>query len=77
MGAPSVKVIGLNGQISLGKKFAGRQVQVEEQAPGVWLVRTVKVVPDNEAWVHNPEAARDLKEALAGAVANPPHDNEM
>lgn len=33
---PSVKVIGANGQISLGKQFAGRQVLVEEREPGVW-----------------------------------------
>ena len=32
---PSVKVIGANGQISLGKQFAGRQVLVEEKEAGV------------------------------------------
>ena len=37
---PSVKVVGANGQLSLGKRFAGRQVLVEEREPGVWLVRT-------------------------------------
>ena len=31
----TVKMIGANGQISLGKKYAGRQVLVEEHAPGV------------------------------------------
>ncbi len=46
----SVKVIGANGQISLGKQFAGRQVLVEDWEPGVWRVRTVTVVPDNERW---------------------------
>jgi len=30
--------LGSNGQISLGKQFAGRQVLVEEQEPGIWLV---------------------------------------
>ena len=44
----SVKIIGANGQISLGKQFAGRQVLVEEREPGVWLVRTATVIPDNE-----------------------------
>lgn len=43
---PSVKIIGANGQISLGKQFAGRQVLVEEREPGVWLVRTATVIPD-------------------------------
>ena len=70
----TVKVIGANGQISLGKKFAGRQVLVEEAEPGVWLIRTATVVPDNERWLHHPKAANDLKEALAWAQANPPDD---
>ena len=41
---PSVKVIGVNGQISLGKQYAGRQVLVEEQEAGVWLIRTATVI---------------------------------
>ena len=45
---PTVKVIAANGQISLGKQFAGRQVLVEEHETGVWLIRTATVIPDNE-----------------------------
>lgn len=67
----SVKVIGANGQISLGKQFAGRQVLVEESEPGVWLIRTATVVPDNERWLHQPQAAADLQKALAWAQSNP------
>ncbi len=66
-----VKVIGSNGQISLGKQFAGRQVLVEEQEPGVWLIRTATVIPDNERWIHEPKAAADLKRALEWELANP------
>jgi len=73
--AVSVKVVGSNGQISLGKQFAGRQVLVEEYEPGVWLIRTATVVPDNERWLHQPESADDLKEALAWAQANAPVDD--
>ena len=71
---PSVKVIGANGQISLGQQFAGRQVLVEETEPGVWLVRTATVVPDNERWLHQTQAGTDLQTALAWAQANPPAD---
>ncbi|MDO8787822.1 MAG: hypothetical protein Q7J42_07110 [Sulfuritalea sp.] len=73
---PSVKIIGANGQISLGKQFAGRQVLVEEKEPGVWLVRTATVVPDNERWLHEPQAAAQLQEALAWAQSNPPTDRK-
>lgn len=71
---PSVKMIGANGQISLGKQFAGRQVLVEEQEPGVWLVRTAVVIPDNERWLQQPQTAADLQNALTWAQANPPAD---
>ena len=67
----SVKVIGANGQISLGKQFAGRQVLVEESEPGVWMVRTATVVPDNERWLHEAKASADLGAALDWAVAHP------
>lgn len=64
----SLKTVGANGQISFGKKYAGRHVLVEEQSEGVWLVRTAKVIPDSEAWVHETKAARDLEAAMRWAV---------
>ena len=72
----TVKVVGSNGQISLGKEFAGRQVLVEEQEPGVWLVRTAFVVPENELWLHQPKAQQDLVRALAWAQHNPPKESD-
>jgi hypothetical protein len=68
---PSVKVVGGNGQISLGKQYAGRQVLVEEQEAGVWLIRTATVIPDNERWIHEPAVAHQLKSAIAFAQAHP------
>lgn len=72
--SPAVKLVGANGQISLGKQFAGRQVLVEEQEPGVWLVRTATVIPDNERWLHSEPAAGALREALDWAQAHPASD---
>src|SRR5450759_5911904 len=72
----SVKVVGQNGQISLGKEFAGRQVLVEEREPGVWLIRTAKVIPENELWLHQPQASEDVRRALAWAQVNPPRESD-
>lgn len=72
----SVKVVGANGQISLGKEFAGRQVLVEEQAPGVWLVRTALVVPENELWLHQPKTRDDLQRALEWSQRHPPKESD-
>lgn len=71
---PVVKLVGANGQISLGKQYAGRQVLVEEQEPGVWLVRTATVIPDNERWLHSEAAAAGLREALEWAQSHPASD---
>ena len=68
----SVKVIGANGQISLGKEFAGRQVLVEEREPGVWMVRTALVIPENEMWLHQPQVKQNLQRAIAHAESNQP-----
>ncbi len=70
----SVKVVGLNGQISLGKEFAGKQVLVEEREPGVWMVRTALVIPENELWLHQPQVKQGLQRALAYAQANSPKE---
>lgn len=70
-----IKRVGANGQISLGKRYAGRQVLVEEQAPGVWLVRTATVIPDNEHWLHAPKTRAELKKALDWATAHPASDD--
>jgi hypothetical protein len=72
-----VKVIGTNGQISLGKQFAGRQVLVEEHEPGVWLIRTATVVPDNERWLQQPVAINDLRRALDWSSKNRADDSEV
>lgn len=72
----AVKVVGANGTISLGKQYAGRQVLLEEREPGVWLVRTATVIPDNERWLHQPQAAESLRDALAWAQSNPARDDD-
>ena len=74
--APTVKVIGANGQISLGKQFAGRHVLVEEQEAGVWLIRTATVIPDNERWLHEVQAASDLARAVTWSTQNPASDSQ-
>ena len=73
---PAVKVIGSNGQISLGKQFAGRQVLIEEQEPGVWLVRTAAVIPDNERWLHEGQAAADLQRTMTWSAGHPAQDDD-
>ncbi len=69
-----MKLVGANGKISLGTQYAGRQVLLEEQEPGVWLVPTATAIPGNERWLHAPQAAAALEDALNWAGAHPASD---
>jgi hypothetical protein len=64
----ALKLVGSNGQ------YAGRHVLVEEREPGVWVIRTATVIPDNERWLHEPSAAADLQAAMAWSVSHGPAD---
>lgn len=70
-----IKTIGANGQISLGKEYAGKSVLVDEIEPGVWIVKVGQFIPDSERWLHEPSTQRKLDEAIAWAEATSPSDN--
>lgn len=58
-----LKMVGNSGQLSLGKKYAGQYFEVEPQTDGAVLLRPMKVVPDAEAWVHEPAMRGQLRRA--------------
>ena len=75
--AQSVKTIGSSGQLSLGKEYAGRTVLIETLEPGVWQVRTVQVIPDNELWMTREPAKSEIDEAVRWAEENPPAESDL
>jgi hypothetical protein len=75
--AVEVKTIGSSGQISLGKKHAGRTVTVEEVEDGVWLVKAARVIPENELWLHSPAASETLGRAVEWSERNPPRASDL
>jgi hypothetical protein len=72
-----VKTIGASGQLSLGKEHAGRTVTVESVEKGVWLIRTARVIPENERWLHTPRNRALLNRAVAWAEKNPASKTDL
>ena len=72
-----IKTVGSSGQISLGKQYAGRHVLVDELEPGVWVIKVGDFVPENERWLHAPEAKAQLDEGLAWAARNPRQETDL
>lgn len=73
----ALKTIGANGQISLGKEFAGKQVMVEMREKGVWLIREAVVIPTNELYLHAPEARSSLERAVAAEEGRQPKETDL
>lgn len=61
---------------SVGKEFAGRTVLVDRPEPGVWMIKSAQTIPDDELWLHQPEAASRLDRSLA-AMGAAPEDTDL
>ena len=72
-----VKTIGSSGQISLGKEYAGRPVLVEEIERGVWLIKTARIIPDSEMWMHEEPAKSRIEKAIKWAEKQKAKESDL
>ena len=72
-----IKTVGSSGQISLGKKFAGQHVLVDEIESGVWIVKIGRFIPQNELWLHSDSVKADLDEAIMWSEENAPRASDL
>ena len=70
-----VKTIGANGQLSLGKEFAGKMVLVEQIEEGTWIIKCGEFVPDSEKWLYRGNNSTKIETALEWAAKNKPLSN--
>ena len=70
-----VKTIGSNGQLSLGKEFAGKMVLVDQIEEGTWLIKCGEFVPDAEKWLHKDTNIAKIEAAAQWAKENSPSAN--
>ncbi|MDQ3457764.1 MAG: hypothetical protein M3498_00450 [Deinococcota bacterium] len=75
--AQTVKTIGGSGQLSLGKDYAGKTVVIESPEPGMWIIKTAQVIPDNEMWMLQEPMRTDIDEAIRWAEENPPAETDL
>lgn len=66
-----IKTVSTNGQITLGTRYAGQNVAIDEVEPGVWIIKVGDFVPRNEAWLYDRDVADSLDQAARWAAAHP------
>ncbi|MCC8417263.1 MAG: hypothetical protein LN588_01825 [Rickettsia endosymbiont of Bryobia graminum] len=70
-----VKTIGNNGQLSLGKEFAGQMVLIDQLDNGTWLIKKGEFIADSEQWLYQGNNLAKLDKALSWADNNKPKNN--
>ncbi len=45
-----IKVVGKSGQISLGKRYAGKTLRLERRKDGTVVLTAVAMVPESQLW---------------------------
>ena len=66
-----IKTVSTNGQITLGTRYAGQNVAIDEVEPGVWIVKVGDFVPRNETWLYDQDVAKSIDQAARWAVTHP------
>ena len=72
-----IKIVGKSGQISLGKRYAGKTLRLDRRADGTLLLTAVAMVPESQIWtLEEPHRAR-IKKGLAWAAATPSQETNI
>ena len=71
-----IKVVGKSGQISLGKRYAGKTLELRRLDDGTLMLRAVAMVPESQLWtLQEPDRSR-IARGLAWAAETTPRESD-
>lgn len=72
-----LKVVGQSGQISLGKRYAGKTLRLERRRDGTMVLTAVAVVPESQLWtLEEPHRSR-IARGLTWASETPAKESDL
>ena len=72
-----IKVVGKSGQISLGKRYAGKTLRLERRRDGTMLLTAVAVVPESQLWTLEEPHRSQIARGLTWAAATPAKETNL
>jgi hypothetical protein len=72
-----IKVVGKSGQISLGKKYAGKTLRLLRRDDGSILITSVAMVPESQLWTLSEPHRSRIARGLAWAAETAPQETDM
>ncbi|HEV3458621.1 MAG TPA: hypothetical protein VHG32_18845 [Thermoanaerobaculia bacterium] len=72
-----IKSVGKSGQISLGKRYAGKTFCVQQRPDGSLLLTAVAMVPESQLWtLREPDRSAIIK-GMTWAASVPPSETDL
>jgi len=72
-----IKVVGESGQISLGKRYAGKTFRLERSDDGTITLMAVRMVPESQLWtLEEPHRSR-IQRGLVWAGKSRPRETDI
>jgi hypothetical protein len=72
-----IKVVGKSGQISLGKRYAGKTLRVERRQDGAIVLTAVAMVPESQLWTLEQPHRSKIERGLAWAAQTKPRETDI
>ncbi|SHK67022.1 hypothetical protein [Alicyclobacillus tolerans] len=73
----SLRLVNSNGQISIGKKYAGKTFSVIDMGDGILQLKEGTFIPKSEEWLFEPDVSEDLKRAIEWAEHHEPKETDL
>lgn len=71
----TIKKVGMNGQISIGKEYAGQQVEIIKSPNGTLLITPGEFIPSSDLFLYKDNNEEKLMQALAESEKTPRKEN--
>ena|ERR1700688_696541 len=72
-----IKSVGKSGQISLGKRYAGKMFSVRHQPDGSLLLTAVAMVPESQLWTLREPDRGAIVRGMTWAASAPPSETDL
>jgi hypothetical protein len=72
-----IKIVGKSGQISLGKRYAGKTLRLERYKDGTVVLTAVAMVPESQLWTIEEPARSRIARGLVWAAETAPRETDV
>ena len=70
-----LRMFNVNGQITVGKEFAGKPAMIDKSEPGMIIIKLGDFIPESQKWLYRDGNLEKIERALVRVRNTPFQDN--